>query len=135
VSRAQRGSEKAPAKAAVAKTEAPKAAPVKAEVAAAEPPRSESAKAVSARAETSAQAEGSKGWAIQLGVFASRDNAERLAKQLKGKGYPVVVNEIAGNGKRLYRVRVGPEADRDAAVALGAKLRAAGHGGSVVPYP
>jgi DedD protein len=72
---------------------------------------------------------------VQLGVFASRDNAERLAKQVKGSGYPVVVNEVSGSGKKLYRVRVGPEADRGAAVALGAKLRAAGHAGSVVPYP
>lgn len=76
----------------------------------------------------------SKGWAVQLGVFASRENAERLAKQVKGKGYPVVVNETSGS-KRLYRVRVGPEADRAAAVALGAKLRAAGHAGAVVPFP
>ena len=130
VNRARSGSDKAPAKAAVAKADAPKPPSVKSDAASAEPPRGESARAGSARV-----VEGSKGWAIQLGVFASRDNAERLAKQVKGKGYPVVVNEIPGNGKRLYRVRVGPEADRDAAAALGAKLRAAGHGGTVVPYP
>jgi cell division septation protein DedD len=75
-----------------------------------------------------------KGWAVQLGVFASRENAERLAKQVKGKGYPVVVNETSGS-KRLYRVRVGPEPDRAAAVALGTKLRAAGYAGAVVPLP
>ena len=129
MSRAQPAAKAAPPKAAVAKAEASKPPPVKTDAAVSEPPGSESAKAGSVRAE------GSKGWAIQLGVFASRDNAERLAKQVKGKGYPVVVNEIAGNGKRLYRVRVGPEAEHDAAVALGAKLRAAGHGGTVVPYP
>ena len=77
----------------------------------------------------------SQGWAVQLGVFASRDNADRLAREVKGSGYPVVVNEVSGNGKKLYRVRVGPEADRGAAVALSGKLRAAGHAGSVVPYP
>jgi DedD protein len=78
----------------------------------------------------------SKGWAVQLGVFASRDNADRLSKQLKGKGYPVTVNEISGNGKRLWRVRVGPEAGRPAADALRAKLRAEGHkGATVVGYP
>lgn len=72
---------------------------------------------------------------VQLGVFASRENAERLAKQVKGKGYPVVVNETSGSGKRLYRVRVGPERDRTAAVALGTKLRAAGHPGGTVVAP
>ena len=63
---------------------------------------------------------------MQLGVFASRENAERLAKQVKGKGYSVTVNETSGNGKRLFRVRVGPEADRPSADALRAKLRSAG---------
>jgi DedD protein len=78
----------------------------------------------------------SKGWAVQLGVFASRANADRLAKQVKGKGYAVTVNETSGNGKRLWRVRVGPEAERPAAVALSAKLRAEGHkGATVVGYP
>lgn len=76
----------------------------------------------------------SKGWAVQLGVFASRDNAERLAKQVKGKGYPVIVNETSG-AKHLYRVRVGPEKDRAGADALNARLRAAGHGGTVVAVP
>jgi DedD protein len=76
-----------------------------------------------------------KGWAVQLGVFASRENAERLARQVKGKGYTVSVNETSASGKRLYRVRVGPEASRPAAEALHAKLRAAGHTGQVVAWP
>lgn len=74
------------------------------------------------------------GWMIQLGVFAKRDNAERLAKQVKGKGFTVVVDRTS-SGKRLYRVRVGPESDRAAAVALRAKLGAAGYPGSLVAYP
>jgi DedD protein len=75
------------------------------------------------------------GWAIQVGSFASRENAERLARELKGKGFAAIVNQSSGNGKRLWRVRVGPEADRAAAVALGAKLRAAGRPGAIVPLP
>jgi DedD protein len=76
------------------------------------------------------------GWVVQVGSFASRDNAERLTRDLKGKGFAATFSESSGKGKRLWRVRVGPEADRAAAVALGARLRAAGHsGGSVVPYP
>ena len=165
MSRVPAGGEKpAPAKSAPAQPEAPKSQAAKVEAARAEAAKPELVKADSVRSDTAkadaaktpppkadaakpsppkgetAAAEVSrpgpaKGWAVQLGVFASRDNAERLAKQLRGKGYPVVINEIAGNGKRLYRVRVGPEAERDAAVALGAKLRAAGHAGSVVGYP
>jgi DedD protein len=108
-----------PARAPVAKAERAKAPAAKAPVAKAEAPR----------------ARGSKGWAVQLGVFANHDNAQRLAKQVKGSGYPVVINETYGNGRKLYRVRVGPEADRAAAVALRGKLRAAGHAGTVVAYP
>jgi DedD protein len=91
-----------------------------------------SPKAPSARAATPT-APPVAGWMIQLGSFASRDNAERLARELRGKGFPTSVNESAGNGRRRYRVRVGPEADRPAALVLATKLRAAGHSGSLVP--
>ena len=73
---------------------------------------------------------------MQVGSFASRDNAERLTRDLKGKGFAATVSESSSKGKRLWRVRVGPEEDRAAAAALGTKLRAAGHSGTkVVPYP
>jgi DedD protein len=73
------------------------------------------------------------GWMVQLGVFASQSNADRLAQELKGKGFKVSVAEIPGNGRKLFRVRAGPVADRSAAADLQAKLRAAGAPGSVVP--
>lgn len=74
-------------------------------------------------------------WAVQLGSFSSRDNAQRLAKQLKGKGYSAYVLGGGGSSGKLYRVRVGPAPDKPAASALAAKLRAAGHTGSVVSQP
>jgi cell division septation protein DedD len=70
---------------------------------------------------------------VQLGVFASRDNADRLAQELKEKGFRISVSEIGGNGRKLFRVRAGPVSDRTAASDLAAKLRAAGAPGSVVP--
>src|SRR5262249_32708346 len=72
-------------------------------------------------------------WMVQLGVFASRENAERLAQELKGKGFRISVSEVAGHGRTLVRVRAGPVSDRTAASDLAAKLRAAGATGSVVP--
>jgi DedD protein len=84
----------------------------------------------------SAELRPASGWAWQVGSFASRENAERLTRELKGKGFAASVSESSAKGKRLWRVRVGPESDRAAAVALGAKLRATGHsGGAPVPYP
>jgi cell division septation protein DedD len=71
---------------------------------------------------------------VQLGVFASRDNADRLAQELKGKGFRIAVSEVEGSsGRKLFRVRAGPVTDRTAASDLAAKLRAAGAPGSVVP--
>lgn len=44
-------------------------------------------------------------WAVQLGSFASKENADRLARELKAKGFPAYVNEGTGSGKKFFRVR------------------------------
>ena len=71
-------------------------------------------------------------WMVQLGSFASRTNAERLARQVRAGGFKVSVSR-GSSGRRLYRVRVGPAHDREAATQLAVQLRAAGHSGSIVP--
>ncbi len=71
-------------------------------------------------------------YVVQLGSFASRANAERLAAQVRGLGFLVSVSRGTA-GRRLYRVQVGPARDRAAAEQTAAKLAAAGHAGSVVP--
>jgi DedD protein len=78
-----------------------------------------------------APATGGPGYLVQLGSFASRSNAERLAQQVRGLGFPVSVSR-GTSGRRLYRVQVGPARDRAAAEQLAAKLRSQGHGGAVV---
>jgi DedD protein len=72
------------------------------------------------------------GWMVQIGSFANRANAERLAREVRGHGFPVGVSR-GTSGRRLYRVQVGPVQERAAAEQLAAKLRAEGHGGAVVP--
>ena len=71
-------------------------------------------------------------WMVQLGSFASRANAERLARQVRAGGFKVSVSQ-GNSGRRLYRVRVGPAHDREGAMQLAVKLRAAGHSGAIVP--
>lgn len=72
-------------------------------------------------------------WAVQLGSFASRANADKLVRQLKGQGFAVYLVP-GGSGFTLrYRVRVGPMADRGAAAHVAAKLKALGHPSSFVP--
>jgi DedD protein len=73
------------------------------------------------------------GWMVQLGVFASRANADRLMQDLKRKGFHTSVSESTGGRRTLWRVRAGPVPERAAADQLNASLRAAGHAGSVVP--
>jgi cell division septation protein DedD len=70
---------------------------------------------------------------VQLGSFASRANAERLARQLRAQGFPVGVSQ-GSSGRHLYRVRAGPVSDRAAATELAQQLRSAGYkNGSIVP--
>lgn len=46
-------------------------------------------------------------WVVQAGSFSSRENAEKLAGQLKAKGFSAYIEDIAGD-KPAYRVRIGP---------------------------
>jgi DedD protein len=72
-------------------------------------------------------------WAVQLGSFASRDNADKLLRQLRAQGFSVFLLS-GGSGPSLrYRVRIGPMADRGAAAQEVAKLKSMGHIASIVP--
>jgi DedD protein len=75
------------------------------------------------------------GWVVQLGSFASRPNAEKLAGELRGRGYAAFVSEYRGSGRVLFRVRVGPEQDRARADAVAARLAREGRKGTVTPHP
>ncbi len=83
-----------------------------------------------------APAESSTGmWAVQLGSFSSKDNAERLAAELRKQGYAAFLSQVAADDGRLHRVRIGPQRDRDSAEAMAARLEKVGHKGQVVPHP
>ncbi len=74
------------------------------------------------------------GWMVQLGVFASRENAERLAVEVRTKGMHAGVSDVSSPGRKLYRVRVGPVADRASAQDLQSRLKASGHSaGTLIP--
>jgi DedD protein len=98
-------------------------------------PVQESVKAPAVVAHPAPPATSGAGWTVQLGSFASRANAERLVLDLKAKGFAAFSTESGSGGRKLYRVRVGPVGDRASAEALGAKLRAAGHSGTLTQRP
>lgn len=58
------------------------------------------------------------GWLIQVGVFGSRENADRLVATLKQRGHTAFMTVVASS-TAPYSVRVGPFAERaDAARAV-----------------
>ena len=82
-------------------------------------------------AATTAAAPSAAGWVVQLGSFANRSNADRLAQQVRSLGYAVSVSR-GTTGRRLYHVQVGPTPERAAAEQMAAKLAAQGHKGAVM---
>lgn len=68
------------------------------------------------------QEETGKLFKVQVGAFSEKDNAERLAKELKSKGYNVYIYQ-----DKLYKVQVGAFAKRENAEKLGEELRAKGY--------
>ena len=75
------------------------------------------------------------GWVVQLGSFASRENAQKLVTELQHKGYSAFIAEYRGHDKVLFRVRIGPEQDRGRADALRLRLGHDGYNGTVTPHP
>lgn len=81
------------------------------------------------------QAAPQSGWVVQLGSFASRDNAERLAAEVRKGGYRAFVSRFESGRSVRYRVRVGPEAQRAQAEAVAQRLQRDGRQVSIVPHP
>lgn len=74
-------------------------------------------------------------WAVQLGSFSNKENAERLAADLRGQGFAAFLSEVYDSGTALQRVRIGPQKDRTSAESIASQLARAGHEGRVVPHP
>lgn len=72
-------------------------------------------------------------WAVQLGLFAKRDNAERLQHAAQAKGFPVTLSGADARG--LYRVYAGGLADRAAAEAYAQRLKDQGMPAAVTAAP
>ena len=74
-------------------------------------------------------------WAVQLGSFSNKDNAEKLAADLRKQGYAAFLSQLSTDKGQLHRVRIGPQKDRASAEAMAARLAKVGHNGQVVPHP
>ena len=74
-------------------------------------------------------------WAVQLGSFSNKENADKLAADLRKQGYAAFLSQLKTDGGQLHRVRIGPQKDRDSAEAMAERLLKVGHKGQVVPHP
>ena len=74
-------------------------------------------------------------WAVQLGSFSNKANADRLAAGLREKGYAAFLSRHSTASGEVHRVRVGPQEDRASAEAVAARLAGEGIKGQVVPHP
>ncbi|MCK5394920.1 MAG: SPOR domain-containing protein [Gammaproteobacteria bacterium] len=50
-----------------------------------------------------------KSFALQVGTFATAENAGKLRDRLRKAGYTTFVHKVQSKGKTSYKVRVGPE--------------------------
>jgi DedD protein len=98
--------------------------------------RSEAQSAPEPRTETAKPVASTTGmWAVQLGSFSNKQNAEKLAADLRKQGYAAFLSQLNTSSGRLHRVRIGPQKDRESAEAMAARLLKVGHKGQVLPHP
>lgn len=77
------------------------------------------------------------GFAVQVAAVSSEADATRLRDRLRGAGIPGYVDSVAlASGAKLWRVRAGPQTQRDDAVRLKDQIKAkVGLDGVVVTAP
>ncbi|NNE39079.1 MAG: hypothetical protein HKN08_12295 [Gammaproteobacteria bacterium] len=76
------------------------------------------------------------GWVVQLGSFSNQANAQGLVNDLLTQGYPAFIEELSGDSESIFRVRVGPELERDDAEKIHQSLISkTGIQGIILSYP
>jgi DedD protein len=100
---------------------------------------SESTMVLSAAPEPVKPRVGISAWAVQVGSFERRGNAQGLVERLRAKGQEAFIEEVEIGRTSWYRVRVGPELDRKKADRMLTRVRqvlgADGRHATVVRYP
>lgn len=75
-------------------------------------------------------------WIVQAGSFSRETNAVVLRDQLQTKGFKAFVENASTAAGAVYRVRIGPVEEREAAEALVKRLSSSGnYRGMVMSYP
>jgi DedD protein len=88
----------------------------------AHPERTPVAATLPTPAESAGPRTGVSGWVVQVGSFSSKENADRLVAELQGRGAPGFAELSDVQGKKIYRVLLGPEVDKAGAERLRQRL-------------
>ena len=62
-------------------------------------------------------------WVVQVGSFENQANAENLVVQLRSTGFSAYTIAVTETSRTRYKVRVGPEIERQSAVSIAADIR------------
>ncbi len=54
-------------------------------------------------------------WFVQVGNFGQEENAISLQNKIRRQGFPVTISTVSSDKGVVYKVRVGPELDRERA--------------------
>ncbi len=80
---------------------------------------------------SSSSQSGRSRYRVQAGTFASKSNADALAKDLRAHGYKPEVRTVQGEAGTLYRVEVGDYRSRQGAQDMADELSGKGYSPSV----
>lgn len=117
-------------------TQAIPGAPARLESGASTPSQDEAAPAPAAATQGKAAASRAGGWAVQVAAMGSQTDANALRDKLRANGFDGYVDTVNAGGKQLWRVRAGPQTQRDDAVRIRDQIKAKlGIGGNVVSAP
>lgn len=72
-------------------------------------------------------AQGNTVYKIQLGAFSTKENAQTLINELKGKGVEATVVPLKKDGKDYFRVQAGAYKNKDSADKLANDLKQQGY--------
>jgi len=118
-----------------AQTQAPEVAPLKTTKApAAAVDTSASSSQASTVAHVSKPAPAGE-WAVQLGSFSNQATAGNMVKHLRTDGYAAFVMPVKAGNSTLYRVRIGPMDNREAAAKVLGQIKSKVQGAAIVKHP
>ena len=66
-------------------------------------------------------------WVVQVGSFSSSKSAEGLVAELRLAGLTAFSEKVSSASGSVYKVRIGPELDREKATELARKVKLEHH--------